>query len=274
MSTAQSSIQFDRANKNRRLLLIAILLGVLAGALNFLSAARVSIITVLKAEKRIMAGTPVSESLFDKVTISGDLKQMRNLVVDAADFPKAFKDRPVAETLEAGQLLTLRSFDISGDDVRESIHQGQRAIAIDVPDEAQAVACCVKPGDGVDVWGWVNNTAQLLKQGACVRAVGEAYASPGEGEGGKERYRTVTLVVSDADVRGLVSNLTLAENKVRLSLVGPCDPKNEQPAMKPIEMPVPAKAGVGGMRMDAAPPASDGGSSSSPSPPTAQRKTQ
>src|SRR5256714_14598982 len=274
MSTAQSSIQFDRANKNRRLLLIAILLGVLAGALNFLSAARVSIITVLKAEKRIMAGTPVSESLFDKVTISGDLKQMRNLVVDAADFPKAFKDRPVAETLEAGQLLTLRSFDISGDDVRETIHQVQRAISIDVPDEAQAVAYFVKPGDGVDVWGWVNNTAQLLKQGACVRAVGEAYAGPGEGESGKERYRTVTLVISDADVRGLVSNLTLAENKARLRLVGPWDPKNNQPAVKPIKTPGPPTDGPACMRMDTATPVTDSGSSSSPSPPTVQRKTQ
>src|SRR2546423_12367979 len=133
MSTAQSSIQFDRANKNRRLLLIAILLGVLAGALNFLSAARVSNLTVLKAKKRIMAGTPVSDTLFDKVTISGDLKQMRNLVVDAADLPKAFKDRPVAETLEAGQLLTLRPLDTPGGDVPRGITPWQPPPSIDVP---------------------------------------------------------------------------------------------------------------------------------------------
>src|SRR5918912_976386 len=118
MSTAQGSIQFDRAAKNKRLLLIALLLGTLAMVLNFMSASRVSNLTVMKAKKRIMAGTPVSESLFDRVTISGDLKQMRSFVVEATDFPKAFKDRPVVETLEAGQLLTLRSFDISGDDVR------------------------------------------------------------------------------------------------------------------------------------------------------------
>jgi Flp pilus assembly protein CpaB len=238
--------------KSKRLLLVALLLGLLAAILNWASSSRVSNLTVLKAKKQILAGTPVTDSMFDRVTISGDLKEMRGLVVDAADFAKAFRNRPVVETLEPGQLLMLRSFDISGDDVRASIGQGKRAISIEVPDEAQAVAYFVRPGDSVDVWGWVNNTAQPLKEGACVRAVGEAASGSGEREGGEGRYRTVTLVVSETDVRGLVSNLALAENKIRLSLVGHCDPSLEKPAMKAFELPQSAKGGGAGGRLEAA----------------------
>jgi Flp pilus assembly protein CpaB len=236
MSTVANAIQAEQVKKSKTLLLVAILLGVLAAAMNYAATGRKSDLVVYKAKKQILAGTPATESLFERVTISGDLNQMRNLVVDVDDFAKAFKNRPVVDTIEPGQLLLLRSFDISGEDVRETIKPGQRALSIDVPDEAQAVAYFIRPGDAVDVWGWVNNTAQLLKEGACVRAVGEASGgAPAEREAGR-RYRTITLVVSDADVRGLVSNLALAEDKVRLSMLGPCDPKAEKPAMKAIEL--------------------------------------
>lgn len=258
MSTAPNVIVAPDATgkTSKRLLLVALLLGLLAAVLNWASSARVSNLTVLKAKRQILAGTPVTDSMFDRVTISGNLKEMRSLVIDSADFTKAFKNRPVVETLEPGQLLLLRSFDISGDDVRSSIGPGKRAISIEVPDEAQAVAYFVRPGDSVDVWGWVNNTAQPLKEGACVRAVGEALSGTGERDGGEGRYRTVTLVVSDSDVRGLVSNLALAENRVRLSLVGHCDPNLEKPAMQAVAPPVPqaSRAGVAGARMDATPP--------------------
>jgi hypothetical protein len=47
----------------------------------------------------------------------------------------------------------------------------------------------------------------------------------------------VTLVVPESDVDGLVANLALASGNVRLSLVGPCDPKNEKAAIPPVVIP-------------------------------------
>lgn len=276
MSTAPNVIiPPDVMKKSKRLLLVALLLGLLAAVLNWASSSRVSNLVVLKAKKQILAGTPVSDSMFDRVTISGNLKEMRSLVVDSADFAKAFRNRAVVETLEPGQLLMLRSFDVSGDDVRASIGPGKRAISIEVPDEAQAVAYFIRPGDSVDVWGWVNNTAQPLKEGACVRAVGESLSGSGERDGGEGRYRTVTLVVSDSDVKGLVSNLAVAENRVRLSLVGHCDPSLEKPAMKAFELPQQARGGAAGARMDAALPEETGDAAAqagAEAPPDVRRK--
>jgi Flp pilus assembly protein CpaB len=227
----------DKTRSSKRLLLVAIILGLLAAIINYASAANTSSLTVLKAKALILAGTPVSESLFDKVTISGNIKEMRSLVVANDDFQKAFNGRPVTNTLDAGQLLLLRSFDLSGGEVRESIRQGQRAISIDVPDEAQGVAYFIRPGDSVDVWGSINGAAYRLKEGACVRAVGEGASGPGRVIAGAKQYRTVTIVVPEADVEGLVANLAYAGDSVRLTLIGPCDPKNEAPAMRPITLP-------------------------------------
>jgi Flp pilus assembly protein CpaB len=249
-------MQLERVGKSKKLLLVAIVLGLLAAAMNWASSSRTSNLTVYKAKKQILAGTLATESLFDRVTISGELKEMRNIVVDVNDFPKAFKNRPLAETLEPGQLLMLRSFDISGEDVRESIKPGQRAISLDVADESQAVSYFVRPGDGVDVWGVFTGSAELLKEGACVRAVGEANGGGGGGEG-QGRYRTITLVVSDADVRGLVSNIGLAKNNVKLSLLGPCDPKLEKPALKAIDVPAPNRAAGAKAQPGATPAPSD-----------------
>jgi len=191
---------------------------------------------VLKARQQVLAGTPVTDDMFERVTITGDLDKMRALVVAAGDFTQAFSGKPLAQRLEPGQLLLLRSFDVSASDVRESLGPGQRAVSINVPDEAQAVAYSVRPGDAVDVWGWINDRAYLLKQGACVRAVGEG-SNTSQEEGGGAQYRTVTFVIPEKDVEGLVSNLTLSGQNVRLSLMGPCDSKTEKPAAAAIPLP-------------------------------------
>jgi Flp pilus assembly protein CpaB len=237
MSTRQSA---PGARRNKVIVILAILLGLLAAGMNWAYTARTIAkeLKVLKARKRIPAGTPVNEGMFEPVSISGDLAQMRRLVVAQADFKPIFDNKPVAETLQPGQLLLLRSFELSSDDVRESIRPGERAISVELPDEAQSVAYFVRPGDSVDVWGWIDGAAYRLKERACVRAVGDSYRASGDGDDGGDsrQYRTVTVVVSESDVKGLVSNLYLANNDITLSLVGPCEgnAENSPPALEAV----------------------------------------
>jgi Flp pilus assembly protein CpaB len=253
---ANTVMAHPQASANsKKLLLIALALGALAALMNWMSTTGTTPLVVLKAKKLIQTGTAVSADMFEKVTISGQIKEMRSLVIDANDFEKAFKGKTVTEALEPGQLLLLRSFDLTGGEVRDSIRQGQRAISIDVPDEAQAVAYFVRAGDSVDVWASMNGTAYRLKEGACIRAVGEGTGGkPDSGSSGMS-YSTVTLVVPEADVEGLVANLALAEGRVRLSLIGPCDPKNEKPAIPPILLPTRATVPGQPSRPSAAAPA-------------------
>jgi hypothetical protein len=222
------------------LLLVALVLGLIAGAMNWLYISRLeaSTITVLKVKNQpVLAGTPVSKSMFEPIRISGNLKQLQSLVLTEAEFP-AFDQKPVAETLQPGQLLMLRSFELtSANPVRDSIRSGERALSLNVADEAGAVAYFVRPGDSVDVWGRVGGSAYRLKERACVKAVGESHVMPESTRDNKSgiTYRTITVLVAETDVPSLIQNVALAGDEVTLSLVGPCDANAAPiPAMSPL----------------------------------------
>jgi hypothetical protein len=228
---------------SKKLLLIALVLGLIAAAMNWLYLSRLeaSTITVLKVKNQpILAGTPASKSMFEPIKISGNLKQLQSLVLTESEFP-AFDQKPLAETLQPGQLLMLRSFELtSANAVRDSIRPGERALALNVANEAGAVAYFVRPGDSVDIWGRVGGSAYRFKERACVKAVGESHVTAEATKGTKSgvTYSTITVLVAETDVPSLIQNVALAGDEVTLSLVGPCDP-NAAPiaAMPPLSDP-------------------------------------
>jgi Flp pilus assembly protein CpaB len=229
----------ETAKGNKKLLLLAVLLGLIAAAMNwmYLSSLQASTITVLKVKgQAIPAGTLVSKSMFETIKISGNLKQLQSLVLTENEFP-VFEQKPLAETLQPGQLLLLRSFELSGTNpVRDSIRQGERALTLNVAEEAGAVAYFVRPGDSVDIWGRIGGSAYRVKERACVKAVGESHVTlePSKSTKGGVNYSTITVIVSESDVQSLIQNVALA-GEVTLSLVGPCDPNAPIiPALPPL----------------------------------------
>jgi hypothetical protein len=222
------------------LLLVALALGLIAAAMNWLYLSRLeaSTITVLKVKNQpVLAGTPVSKSMFEPIRISGNLKQLQSLVLTESEFP-AFDQKPVAETLQPGQLLMLRSFELtSANPVRDSIRSGERALSLNIADEAGAVAYFVRPGDAVDIWGRVAGSAYRFKERACVKAVGESHVLPEASRDNRNgvTYRTITVLVAEGDVPSLIQNVALSGEQVTLSLVGPCDASAAPiPAMTPL----------------------------------------
>ena len=233
----------ETAKGSKKLLLLAIVLGLIAAVMNwlYLSSLEASTITVLKVKNQpVMAGTLVSKTMFEPIKISGNLKQLQSLVLTENEFP-AFEQKPLAETLQPGQLLLLRSFELSGaNPVRDSLRQGERALSFNVAAEAGAVAYFVRPGDSVDIWGRVGGSAYRLKERACVKAVGESHVTPEPSKGSKTgvTFSTITVLVAENDVQSLIQNVALAGGYVTLSLVGPCDPGAAIiPALPPLTDP-------------------------------------
>src|SRR5688500_10563573 len=92
---------------SRKLVIIALALGLIAAALNwiYLSSLEASTLTVLKVKgPTVLAGTPVTKAMFEPIKISGNLKELQSLVVAENEFA-AFDQKPVAETLQPGQIL-------------------------------------------------------------------------------------------------------------------------------------------------------------------------
>lgn len=225
---------------SKLLLILALVLGLIAAAMNWLYLSRLeaSTITVLKVKDPVLAGTPATKAMFEPIRISGNLKELQSIVLTEGEFA-AFDHKPLAETLQPGQLLLLRSFELTGaNPVRDSIRQGERALALNVAAEAGAVAYFVRPGDSVDIWGRVEGAAQRFKQNACVKAVGESHMTAAQTPSGSKsglNYNTITVLVSESDVPNLIQNVALAGDEVTLSLVGPCDPNAAPiPAMTPL----------------------------------------
>lgn len=209
----------------RRILIIAMLLGLAAAVLNlmYLRDAKRGKLTVYKANQIVKAGQPLNENSFEKVELTGDVGKMRSVVVDTESFA-AFAQQPLAETLEPGDILLTRSFLLAGQSgLRDSIANNQRAISLEVADEAHAVGYFVRPGDMVDIWGTAGTLAFPIAKNACVKAVGDAYLVPQEG-GRDSRYRSVTIFVpgDDARIEELLSNVAVAQDKISLALIGVC----------------------------------------------------
>jgi Flp pilus assembly protein CpaB len=220
----QAQIKLGSAPTSNRGLWIAVTLGVVAAIANmaFVSRVQGNRVTVLKAKMRLPAGSKVTSAEFQTVSLYGDdLKQMKSLVVEQKDLP-AFTQIPLAESVEVGQILLQSSFAFGGPrGIRDSIGADERAIALHVKDEWQAVAYFVRPGDVVDVWVNDKGNVQNVLTGATVRAVGDATVVPSDAGGRDVRYRTVTIVVKAADVKEILSRLTLAKDEeVTLTLAG------------------------------------------------------
>ena len=242
MSAIATSAGTQPAKGSKKLLLVALVLGLIAAAMNwiYLSRLEASTITVLKVKNQpVAAGTLVTKSMFEPIRISGNLRQLQSFVLTESEFP-AFEQKPLAETLQPGQLLLLRSFELSGaNPVRDSIRPGERALSFNVAAEAGAVAYFVRPGDSVDIWGRVAGSAYKLKERTCVKAVGEQHNTAEPARSGSSKtgvtYNTVTVLVAEADVPNLIQNVAVAGQEVTLSLVGPCDPTAANvPALPPL----------------------------------------
>jgi hypothetical protein len=233
MSLSIQAVQAGSKKKDRLMLVVAITLGLLAGGANWVYLRRIETakLTVLKAKKRIPAATQVDGSLFEEVTIAGDVEKMKSLFVAKEDFG-AFNKATLIESLQPGQLLTLRSFYFD----KESVSRppaGQRAISIKVEDEANAVGYSIRPGHSIDIWGYINGKSQLLKKQACVTAVGGVYIAPDKEEANDGNYKSVTIYVDEKDVECLTGNLWLAGQKTKITLVGDCNPNARFPAACP-----------------------------------------
>jgi hypothetical protein len=240
MPAPDHSANQEPAKGSKKLLMIALALGLIAAVMNwlYLSGLEASTITVLKVKGQpVLAGTLATKSMFEPIRISGNLKQLQSLVLTENEFP-AFEQKPLAETLQPGELLLLRSFELSGENpVRDSIRSGERALSVNVATEAGAVAYFVRPGDSVDIWGRIGGSAYRLKERACVKAVGESHTTPEPSKNSKNgvTYGTITVIVAESDVQSLIQNVALAGEQVTLSLVGPCDPNAPViPALAPL----------------------------------------
>lgn len=243
MTSATDHVSGAKPRGSKILLLVAIILGLIAAAMNWLYLSRLeaATITVLKVKGQpVLAGTPATKNMFEPIRISGNLKQLQSLVLTENEFP-AFEQKPLAETLQPGQLLLLRSFELSSANaVRDSIRAGERALSLNVAAEAGAVAYFVRPGDSVDIWGRIGGNAYRLKERACVKAVGESHVAAESTKGSKSgiSYNTITVLVAENDVQSLIQNVALSGDQVTLSLVGPCDPNAANiPALTPLTDP-------------------------------------
>lgn len=234
MSLPKSSVQSGGRKKERLMLIIAIALGLLAGGANWVYLRRIerNKLTVLKAKKQIPAATQVDGSFFEEVTIAGDVGKMKSLFVAKEDIG-AFKKATLTESLQPGQLLMLRSFYFDKDSVSRP-PAGKRAISIKVEDEANAVGYSIRPGQSVDIWGYINGKSELLKKEACVAAVGGVYLAPDKEEAKDDDYKSVTIYVDEKDVECLTGNLWLADRKTKIALVGDCNPNANFPAACPV----------------------------------------
>jgi Flp pilus assembly protein CpaB len=207
----------------KRLLWIAILLGVAAAFANFVFVQRVqgSRLTVLKATRRIPSGSKVDSGMFTVIPIYGDLNEMKSLVVEEKDF-SVFAQMSLAEAIEPGQLLLQGSFRFDGNrGLRDLIRPDERAIAVQVKDETSAVGYFVRPGDKVDVYIRVEGQRpDNIIPNAIVRAVGDAAVVPSDSGGRDLRYRSVTVVVPNSILPNILYKLDLGKGNVVLALTG------------------------------------------------------
>lgn len=235
--------------KERRMLLIALGLGLLAFLLVFVFIRKVAgqRIQVLRVKETIPAGTKFSRGMFEVMGISGELAQMNKTFLNAAE-AESYLGKPLAVELQPGELVTLRSFNRN---VGLTPPRGKHAVPIPVPNDVDSGAYALRPGQPVNIFATYNNTTQLLRGGACVAAVGGMQTVPATADGREVRYRTVTVYVDPDEEEALLNNVHLAGDRVTLTVIGEsCDatlerkavPKlNAQPAPTPLPTPAPKK---------------------------------
>jgi Flp pilus assembly protein CpaB len=222
--------------KTRTILLVAIALGFSAALLNwfYLIGLQGSQITLLKAKKDLPPGKPVSLDDFEQLSLFGDADKLRNVFVSSRDL-EGFVAEPLARVVRTGELLTMRSYDVSGDNgIVDLLEPGERALSIDVDTDAKSVSHSVQPGDFVDVYGArQSGDVDLIASRARVIAVGDVYLLP-NASGPDDRYRSITIAVAAASVLDVIAKLNVAQDRVRVVLMRPDD--------KPVTTPSSASA--------------------------------
>ena len=213
-------------SRSRKTLWVAIAFGLFAAIGNMIFFYRVegARVLVLKARSRITAGSKVNDGMFDHISIYGDdLKQLKSLVVEQKDL-EVFSQIPLAQTVETGEVLFQSSFRFDANrGIRETIGPNQRAIALRVRDESNVVGYLVQPGDKVDVYingGDGKGLNKPLIPNALIRAVGDATVVPTDSGASGFRYRSITVVVPNEDVGGILLALGDENRQVTLALAG------------------------------------------------------
>jgi len=217
----RAAIRLGSSGGSKRALLIALVLGAIAAGANFLFLDQVqgTKLEILKAKKRINAGTKVTADMFTLVRIYGeDIAEMKALVVQEKDLD-VFSQMPLAESLAPGQVLFQSSFRFDGKrGIRDEIGPDERAIALRVMDESSAVGYFVMPGDVVDVYANAGAGPENIIPRTVVRAVGDAVVVAGEASSRDGRYRTVTVFVPSNRVREILQKLETSKGYVTLAL--------------------------------------------------------
>jgi hypothetical protein len=216
--SAPSQIKFgnEAPKPGNRSLLISIALGVIAGVANlaFVSQVQGTRITVLKAKSRIVAGTLVNDSQFDKVQISGTLGDMKKLVVEAGGL-SSYSSIPLATAVEPGMLLLQGNFRNDANEAfRDSIPDGYRGITLPVADDAAGEAHLLKIGNVIDV---LDLNGGLIIGSVKIAALGDATLVPGA----NAQYKTISIVVPASQVPSIFAQVQKTGDKIRVSLAGP-----------------------------------------------------
>jgi len=194
---------------------------------------RQNLTTVVIAKKDIPAGTALKENMLQEKTLDKRMLQPR-----AALSIDRVVDKVAIVSISAGEQVLLNKLTIPGEEtsLANKVPKGKRAITIPV-DNFSSVGGMIKPGDHVDIVGWVpvqgmaadgkvvtQMTTMPLFQDVLVLAVGQQFTTyatakkAGE-ESRQESMMTLALSPTEANLVSFVQE----QGKIRLVLRSPED---------------------------------------------------
>jgi hypothetical protein len=229
-------IQINTLN-SKKVMWIAIGLGVLAGILNFFALGGFGdpSITVYKVKKdtAIKAGEVFTEDKFDKVQISGDTGTLKQIAITDTN-AGAYLNRTLTETVNSGDILLTRSFEYGGEGgIRESISPNERAVPVPVIDKSQDL----RPGNVVDIYGNINGKKEAIAKNVCIKTIGNSYLVTND-DVNQQNYKSVIVFVPEVNVSDFLTNISNSEANIEFALAGgKCgDPKRDIVISKSINL--------------------------------------
>jgi hypothetical protein len=216
-----NSSNANQAPIDRRLVLTAMMCGLLAAGANlyFLSKVSGKSRIILKARKDIEAGTSVTRDDFNEFEIRSNELDFKGIFVESADFA-AFDKRSIAVPMRKDDPLLLQSFDRVG---QIEVPPGKRLITFAVENEEQAIGYLIRAGNRVDLYGWINGVQRKIATNLCVSATGKRPYDP-RNEGDQEiEFSSISVLIDENDVTRFNDNLHTAQN-LRLTSAGNCEP--------------------------------------------------
>ena len=205
----------------KRLLMMAVACGVMTAGANlyFLTRTTGKVRTILKAQKEIEAGSVVTRDDFTEFKIRSVEPDFKGIFIEADDFA-AYEKRSISVSLRKGDPLLLQSFDRIS---QIEVPAGKRLVPIKVQNEEEAIGYLIRPGNLVDLFGWINGAQHKLASNLCVAAIGNLPHTP-RNEGDKEiNYSSISVLIDEKDVESLNHNLYLSQT-LRLTRAGNCEP--------------------------------------------------